>query len=315
MPLTLRVIGRRAQVLGDRAEHTFGPQGGRIGRAAANDWVLPDPERFVSSHHALITVVSGRYHLLDTSSNGTFINGSSTAVGRQGAHILEPGDQLAIGGYDIVVTREPAESESTAAPVPLSENKPADGSESGEAFLHFMRGAGIDLQGGQDEDAAGLLGQAGLLLRELTTGLVALARERRTLRSIDAGLATGRLDLRRDPLAAAASVDEALTLLLSTDRRRLVPAVDSVRAAYQALDFERRQLNDAGRAAAAAILQRLSPTEVEQRVGPAEDAAAAARCWQQYCALYARLAGADGQPQTWDDDLQSALRELNPPSA
>jgi predicted component of type VI protein secretion system len=314
MPLTLRVIGRRAQVLGDRAEHTFGPQGGRIGRAAANDWVLPDPERFVSSHHALITVVNGRFHLLDTSSNGTFVNGARTAVGRQGVHILEPGDQLAIGGYDIVVASEAAASESTAAPAPLSDIKPSDEFVSHDALLHFMRGAGIDLQGGLDADAARLLGQAGLLLRELTTGLVALARERRTRHPTDADLATGRLDLRRDPLVVAASVEEALTLFLGTDQRRLVPAVDSVRAAYQALDFERRQLNDAGRAASAAILQRLSPTEVEQRVGRAEDPAAAARCWQQYCALYARLAGADGQPQTWDDDLQSALRELNTPS-
>jgi predicted component of type VI protein secretion system len=314
MPLTLRVIGRRAQVLGDRAEHTFGPQGGRIGRAAANDWVLPDPERFVSSHHALITVVNGRFHLLDTSSNGTFVNGARTAVGRQGVHVLEPGDQLAIGGYDIVVTSEAAVSESTAAPTPLSDNKPSYEFVSHDALLHFMRGAGIDLQGGLDADAARLLGQAGLLLRELTTGLVALARERRTKHPTDADLATSRLDLRRDPLVVAASVEEALTLFLGTDQRRLVPAVDSVRAAYQTLDVERRQLNDAGRAASAAILQRLSPTEVEQRVGRAEDPAAAARCWQQYCALYARLAGADGQPQTWDDDLQSALRELNTPS-
>ena len=54
-------------------------------------------------YHARIVYVEGRYNLLDTSSNGTFVNGSKQAVGRQGVHHLEAGDQIAIGGYELRV--------------------------------------------------------------------------------------------------------------------------------------------------------------------------------------------------------------------
>ncbi|MFI0377552.1 MAG: FHA domain-containing protein, partial [Candidatus Thiodiazotropha sp.] len=33
---------------------TFDEQGGSIGRRDENDWVLPDPERFISGRHAQI---------------------------------------------------------------------------------------------------------------------------------------------------------------------------------------------------------------------------------------------------------------------
>jgi type VI secretion system protein len=54
MPLTLRITGTQAARLAERATRVFGVHGGRIGRASDNDWVLPDPHRFLSGYHALI---------------------------------------------------------------------------------------------------------------------------------------------------------------------------------------------------------------------------------------------------------------------
>ena len=82
MALTLRVTSFQNQALGADSTREFGAQGGAIGRALDNDWVLPDPDKFVSSHHALVLCRGGNYFLQDTSTNGTFINGSPQPVGK-----------------------------------------------------------------------------------------------------------------------------------------------------------------------------------------------------------------------------------------
>jgi len=41
-----------------------------IGRGPENDWILPDPERLVSTQHCVIQYKDGRYYLTDNSTNG-----------------------------------------------------------------------------------------------------------------------------------------------------------------------------------------------------------------------------------------------------
>ena len=104
MPLTLRITGPQAAQLADRASRVFGVHGGRIGRASDNDWILPDPHRFLSGYHALVAYHGGRWTITDTSSNGTFVNDSVMPIGRDSSHVLRPGDRVRIGEYDISVT-------------------------------------------------------------------------------------------------------------------------------------------------------------------------------------------------------------------
>jgi len=107
MALRLRVTGRLADRLGERAVRVFGVHGGRVGRASDNDWVLPDPERFLSGHHATIEFRAGSWQLMDTSSNGTFVNGANEALGRERSHALKDGDRLRMGDYDVLVSITP----------------------------------------------------------------------------------------------------------------------------------------------------------------------------------------------------------------
>ena len=103
MPLTLRITGPQASRLAERATRVFGVHGGRIGRASDNDWVLPDPHRFLSGYHALIEYRGGKWTILDTSSNGTFLNEALTPLGRNAGHVLRNGDHVRLGEYDISV--------------------------------------------------------------------------------------------------------------------------------------------------------------------------------------------------------------------
>ncbi len=84
----------------------FDTVGGNIGRSADNDWVLPDPQRFVSAHHARIHYRDGLYILEDISTNGVFINDEERPVGKRGAHVLQNGDIIRFGEYQVVAMVE-----------------------------------------------------------------------------------------------------------------------------------------------------------------------------------------------------------------
>lgn len=104
MALKLRVISDQYKALGKRSSQLFGVTGGRIGRARDNDWVLPDSDRYVSSHHARVSFSTGHWVLEDTSTNGVFVNGADTPVSVRGPYSLQDGDRLRLGDYEILVS-------------------------------------------------------------------------------------------------------------------------------------------------------------------------------------------------------------------
>lgn len=104
MPLTLKVISSQQNILGPEGIRVFSVHGGSIGRAPDNDWVLPDPERYLSAHHALIDYQGGAYFLNDQSTNGVYVNDSDQPVGRGSPIRLYDGDRLRLGQYQISVS-------------------------------------------------------------------------------------------------------------------------------------------------------------------------------------------------------------------
>ncbi|MFO1393545.1 MAG: type VI secretion system-associated FHA domain protein TagH [Steroidobacteraceae bacterium] len=121
MAIKLRVISDQYRELGEERSRVFGVNGGTIGRAPDNDWVLPDQKRLVSGHHCDIEYRSGGYWLRDRSTNGVFVNESDQAVSETGPVPLQDGDRLRLGDYEILVSVDermdflPAESELESA--------------------------------------------------------------------------------------------------------------------------------------------------------------------------------------------------------
>jgi len=103
MALKLKIVSDNAATAGKHSRWIFGVNGGRIGRHETNDWVLRDPDRYVSGRHAEIEHRGGNWLLRDLSTNGTFVNDSDEALGPNRAHQLENGDRIRIGEYDIEV--------------------------------------------------------------------------------------------------------------------------------------------------------------------------------------------------------------------
>jgi type VI secretion system FHA domain protein len=103
MALRLQIVSRHRQGLGERAAKEFGHSGGTIGRSLESDWVLPDAQRYLSSRHASIDFRSGSYYIVDSSTNGVYVNDAEQPVGRGNPQRLFTGDRVRIGEYEMSV--------------------------------------------------------------------------------------------------------------------------------------------------------------------------------------------------------------------
>ncbi|HEV2270730.1 MAG TPA: type VI secretion system-associated FHA domain protein TagH [Steroidobacteraceae bacterium] len=108
MSLRLRVVSDHRRQLAERHTIVFGVSGGSIGRSSENDWVLPDPVRYVSAHHARVHFRDGHFYLEDVSTNGVFVNDRPEPLAKLGSsgYRLKNGDVLRIGDYQIVAALE-----------------------------------------------------------------------------------------------------------------------------------------------------------------------------------------------------------------
>jgi type VI secretion system FHA domain protein len=74
-----------------------------VGRGPGVDWILPDPERLLSKRHFAVAFRGGSWQLADTSTNGTFMNRETGAIGAGDVRSLRDGDRLRLGDYEIEV--------------------------------------------------------------------------------------------------------------------------------------------------------------------------------------------------------------------
>lgn len=88
-------------------------QEGTIGRAPDNQFVLHDPEKYVSRYHASIYEIGGNWFIKDTSSTATTVNNSVTLKKGQ-QFLLSESDEINIGESVILVDK-------IASPIPIQQ--------------------------------------------------------------------------------------------------------------------------------------------------------------------------------------------------
>ncbi|MFC5699296.1 type VI secretion system-associated FHA domain protein TagH [Pseudomonas sp. GCM10022186] len=106
MPLRLTITSYHKITPGQCAEMTLDRGELKIGRGTDNDWVLPDPERLVSSQHCTIQFRDGTYYLTDTSTNGVLLVNSGVRMRRGNSESLQDREVLRLGEYEILVQLE-----------------------------------------------------------------------------------------------------------------------------------------------------------------------------------------------------------------
>jgi type VI secretion system FHA domain protein len=102
MILTLEVVGPQAARLGASSRKVFGSRGATLGREPDNDWVLPGP--YVSGHHLRIQCLNGQFFLVDTSTNGVFINSPDCRLPKGQPYPLKNGERFFVEAYEIRAT-------------------------------------------------------------------------------------------------------------------------------------------------------------------------------------------------------------------
>src|SRR5476649_2659688 len=104
MALKLTIIDDQRTQPARGGSIVIGVGGGGIGRAHDNDWVLPDPQRYLSAHHARVQFRDGNFYLQDVSTNGVYVNDDMEPLAKRGSsgYLLGNGDVLRMGEYHIV---------------------------------------------------------------------------------------------------------------------------------------------------------------------------------------------------------------------
>ncbi len=119
--LVLEATGPAAGRLGASGRREFSVDGGTIGRASDNSWVLPHGA--VSGHHASIKYAEGVFYITDTSTNGVFLNSRTNRLTRGQPYPISSGDVIIIEPFhiqaSIVEERGVAPSPGVPAPAPV----------------------------------------------------------------------------------------------------------------------------------------------------------------------------------------------------
>ncbi len=110
MALVLKITSEHQDLLGDDCVREFSEDGGTIGRSLQSDWILPDPDRYISGKHAAIDFQGGAYYLADTSSNGVYVNDDDEPLGKGNPRRLFDGDKIRMGDFEFLVSLEHGES-------------------------------------------------------------------------------------------------------------------------------------------------------------------------------------------------------------
>jgi predicted component of type VI protein secretion system len=120
MPLQLKVISEHKELLGEDYVREFNAEGGTIGRSLDNDWILPDPDHYISGKHATVDFQSGAYYLADISTNGVYVNDADEPLGRGNPRRLFDGDRIRMGDFKFVVTLDEGQDLAMQADPPAS---------------------------------------------------------------------------------------------------------------------------------------------------------------------------------------------------
>lgn len=113
MPVKLRVVNTEAES-DDPSEYLFDQNRVTIGRGSDNDLTLPDPQRIVSTEHAVIQKEGGTYQLVDRGSkNFTYLHDQRLTAGEP--YELAEGDTFRLGNFEIEFTPTQVDTTSPAA--------------------------------------------------------------------------------------------------------------------------------------------------------------------------------------------------------
>jgi predicted component of type VI protein secretion system len=275
MLLALSIVSEQGAALGATAYKVFDERGGSIGRISGNDWVLPDPQNFVSSRHARVSAAGGMFYLEDTSSNGTFINAPDRPALRAHPQPLNDGDRLYIGDYEIMVQLIP-DADGVASPAAAQAPLSGLGLGTVDPLAALGTGSASASAAVQPADPLAALGidashidpavqqQLGLIVRLAVQGLVDVLKSRAEVKNSFRLPTTSIKPVENNPLKFSQNADDALHNLFVKRNPGYLGPVEAFQEGFDDVRFHQTAVLAGIRAGFSAMLARLHPQKLEE---------------------------------------------------
>lgn len=279
------------------------------------DWVLPDPDKFISGRHCEVRYEGSAFWLHDVSRNGTFVNGSKQRL--IAPHRLDQGDWLRIGRYVVSVSIDDgntgfdrtgnvggghgstqrqmpapaAHGPERAMPSPLQATPapPVSGqpTEAEEILRKIAIGAGIPPEALLVRDGQEVATEIGLVLRIVVEELVLLLKARAAAKVLAKSSDRTMINAAdNNPLKFVPGTDEILEIMFARRRAGYLDARHSIEDAFHDLKTHEFATFAAMQAALSRLLDDLSPEAIAKRLPPSSFASKKGRAWDAFVATW-----------------------------
>jgi type VI secretion system protein ImpI len=296
--LTLTVARYQQTPFAEPATKRFNRTGGTIGRDLDNDWVLNDPNKFVSSHHCRISYRDGQYEITDTSRNGVYLNTVKRPIGKGNMAVLHDGDNLIIGDFEVEVNiTDDRACSPMPNPNPSPEPDPTPLPPADVLLQAFVAGAGgarLDLRG---QDPVEAMHRAGAILLAAVEGLFQLLETRSEMlrafhipRTMIQAAGNSQFKVLSRP-------EDVLSAMLGPPQSNYLPAIDAVHQGFDDIKAHEFATCAAMQAALAKLLGAFDPEVLKKQLehGSVLDAILPsnrdAKYWKLYSILYSQSIG------------------------
>lgn len=286
------------------------------------DWILPDPDKFISGRHCEVLYEAGAFWLHDISRNGTFINGSSQRM--TGRHRLDHGDRLLIGRYVIVVSIDgeraatdypesshgstqrgmpattgqplefgdkpfftPAEQRAPtprrATPLPSAGQRP----DADEVLREIAIAAGISPELLQSRERHEVTAEIGSVLRIVVEELALLLKARAAAKILAKSTHRTMISATdNNPLKFVPATDDILEIMFARRRAGYLDARHSVEDAFRDLKAHEFATYAAMQAALSRLLDDLSPEAIGKKLPPTSFTSKKSQAWDAFVATW-----------------------------
>lgn len=290
------------------AEHMLGKtfrfwaKGCRFGRAAANDIVLIDPQRYVSSNHAVIAYENGQYTVIDQSANGLFIDGSSSSLGVGRRHVINDGELLGAGEYLLRVTLSATPAAGVghnvvniAAESEASVGSPPQVRDCNSTEDPVQLALQLGLQGMSDDQLTGISEEVCDVVKRCVEGVMVILANRRNMKSQLHMDMTQIQPANNNALKFSVSSDEALATMFGKAGDGYMPPANSIKEAFQDIADHQVAMMAAMMQASQQMMMRFHPDQLENEF--AQDKknksmfSSKQKTWDMYKDYYKELVG------------------------
>ena len=278
---------------------SFDGRGLTFGRAGSNDLVLPDPQCFVSSRHAMIAYANGEFTAYDQSSNGLYIDRDEKPVGVGNSAALTNGTQLKAGDYRLDL--EICESVATELPlnpetiiqlaVPSGERKKSVVAEGDIAAELALR---LGLHGMSESKLQSMPDEVITLIRRCISSVMDVLSSRRKVKSQLKLDNTVIKSEQNNPLKVSASADDAIERMFTKSSNVYLSPEQALIEAFQDIGDHQVAMMAATLQVYQQVVDQFEPAEIEKRLPKSKNAGGLftgkRKLWEEYTEQYDTIA-------------------------